>query len=483
MNTFVSFSKAALLALAVLVLAACVLPPKSNPTLKTIDDQQAGVGASATPQVEERWWRVYGDQQFDDLIDGALDHNPTLQEAIARIGVAQATAESAAGGRQPHFEFNGELQRVRYPERFIYPPPFGGGVYWQGTLLANMSWNLDFWGHQSALIRNTQASANASVLDAAAARLAIASSIAQAYLDLNRAYQLADIATQSTQQRQQILEITRKRIEAGLDTQVELREAETAVPQAELARLQAESARDLAVHRVAALAGQGGAAYETIHRPTLNVTAMFSIPEVVPLDLLGRRPDVLAARARVEAAKAQREVARTAFFPNINLNAFAGFQAIGLDNLITSQDRTYGLGPAISLPLFNSVRLKSELHSATAAEDVAIASYNATVLKAVQQVADELSLVRSTALELTQAQAAMNAAEDAYRLAQRRYQAGLANYLSVLATESQVLTTRTNYVDVLHAQAIARIALLLAVGGDFDPQAIAHSLFSMRQPQ
>src|SRR5262249_22074263 len=156
---------------------------------------------------------------------------------IARVRVAQTQVDSAAAGRRAQFTLEGQEQRVRYPERFIYPPPFGGGTFWQGAVLTNLSWDLDFWGRQAALIKNAEARANAAALDSAAAQLAIAGSLAQAYLDLNRAYALADIAAQSAVQRRQILDITRKRIAAGLDTNVELREAEAAVPQAELARL------------------------------------------------------------------------------------------------------------------------------------------------------------------------------------------------------------------------------------------------------
>ena len=190
-------------------------------------------------------------------------------------------------------------------------------------------------------------------------------------------------------------------------------------------------------------------------------------------DLLGRRPDVLAAKARIDATTAGRAAAKAAFYPNINLSAFAGFQAIGLDNLLTSPSRVYGAGPAISLPLFESTRLKSAFNAATAEEDASIASYNDVVVKAVQQVADQLSLVKSSAGQLEQAQASLQAAEEAYRLAQKRYEAGLSNYLSVLTTETQVLNARTTFVDVQHSQAIARVSLLLATGGDFDPSANA----------
>jgi outer membrane protein TolC len=170
----------------------------------------------------------------------------------------------------------------------------------------------------------------------------------------------------------------------------------------------------------------------------------------------------------VDAATSQRAAARAAFYPNINLSAFAGFQAIGLSNLLEANNRTYGAGPAISLPLFDSQRLKSQFNAATALQDEAISAYNDVVLSAVQQVADHLSQVNYSARQLLQARATLDAAEEAYRLAQKRYEAGLANYLSVLTTETQVLNARTTFVDILHQQALARVSLLLAVGGNYN---------------
>jgi NodT family efflux transporter outer membrane factor (OMF) lipoprotein len=455
--------------LALTLAAGCVLPPKDQPQLKPIPDKALGLGSTPAPKVENGWWQAYGDPQLDQLVTGTLKQNPSLGQALARIRVAQAQAQYATAESRPGVTLEGQAQRERYPEKFIYPPPFGGGVYWQSALQANLSWDLDFWGRQAALIQQARDQADAARLDAAAAALAISGALSQAYVDLYRADAHADLAAREEQQRQQILDITRRRVAAGLDTDVELHQAESALPQARLAALQAQAAADLAVHRLAALAGMGADAYAGIHKPTVNLEAALPVPAQLPADLLGRRPDVLAARARVEASRAGLKAAKAAFYPDINLSVFAGFQAIGLGNLLQMPDSTYGAGPALSLPLFKSIRLTSRYREATAAEDAAIADYNDTVLQAVQQVADQLTLLRSGERQLAEARAARSAAEAAYDLDLRRYKAGLASYLSVLSAETAVLQTRREEVDTLTAQAIARVALLLYCGGSFDP--------------
>jgi outer membrane protein TolC len=179
---------------------------------------------------------------------------------------------------------------------------------------------------------------------------------------------------------------------------------------------------------------------------------------------------VLAARDRVEAARSGRAAAKAAFYPDINLAAFAGTSAIGLGSLFEGASRSYGAGPAIHLPLFDAGRLRAQYRGAAAEIDDAVAAYNHSVLQAVRETSDQLSLVEALNAQNVQQQRSLDDAEAAYRLAEERYEAGLSSYLTVLNTETAVLRTRREHVAVLSDQAIARVNLLLAVGGSFDPQ-------------
>src|SRR5262249_42049885 len=147
-------------------------------------------------------------------------------------------------------------------------------------------------------------------------------------------------------QRQQMLDITRRRVAAGIDTNVELRQAEGAVPAAEVERVRTEADRARAIHLVAALSGRGADAYSEIARPSWKLDVALPLPEELPADLLARRPDVLASRQRIDAATSGQAAAKAAFYPDVNLTAFAGFTAIGAGNLFQSASATYGVGPA-----------------------------------------------------------------------------------------------------------------------------------------
>lgn len=463
--------RTAALAFATALLSACVLPPKDEPREQPLQQARLGLSEAKAPLAGDNWWQAFNDPQLNRLVEQSLAHNPTLAQAVARVREAQAMADASHAGLLPSVSYDAQEQRQRFSNNFIYPPPYGGSVYWQGQEGANLDWDIDFWGRQSSLLKQARSQTAAAQLDLASARLALAGAVAQAYIDLYRNYALADIARQTGQQRQRILDITRGRVHAGLDTNVELREAEGAVPEAQVALSQAQQAQAVAVHQLAALSGQGADAYPTFVRPQLDLDTALPLPQSLPADLLGRRPDVLAARDRVEAASAGRAAAKAAFYPDVSLNAFAGTQAIGFANLFKAASGVYGAGPAIHLPLFDAGRLKANYRGATAEIDDAVAGYNQTVLGAVRQTADQLSNIEALKVQLDQQQKSLDDAEEAYRLAEERYQAGLSSYLTVLNAETQVLAARRERVELVSATAVDRITLLLALGGSFDPNA------------
>ncbi|VUD69186.1 Outer membrane protein OprM [Thalassocella blandensis] len=465
---------------ATLLLNGCVSAPDTPETAAMLDghhsDQQLGLSNQPAQRIQAGWWQAFGDQQLNRLVAESLANNPSLAEALTRIRSAQAGILASTAAHQPGFSLDGNANYQRLSENFTYPPAeagfgvAGGDSVWMGKLGANMSWDLDFWGRHANQLKQAKALALAAELDHATARLSISGAIAQSYVDLYSAYAYADIAEKSQTQREKILDITKNRVKAGLDTQVELKTAEAALPQAHTARLQAELQRDIAVHNLAALSGQGAEAYRDITRPQVNIDASLPLPNALPLDLLSRRPDILAAKLRVEAANAGKASAKAAFYPDINLTAFAGFQSIGLDNLFDSGSAIYNVGPALHLPLFDAKRLKAGFFTASAELDHAIASYNDTVLKAIRDVANQLSRTASLSKQLNQAQLRLAAAEEAYRLAQSRYQAGLSSQLVVLRAEENLLSAQRDIVAITSNSLVARVTLLLTVGGSFDPQ-------------
>ncbi len=452
-----------------LSLSACIWPPADQPKLAALSAQDAGVSSATLPPATDHWWRAYGDPQFDALIERTLAGNPSLATALSRLQAANAATQAADAARYPQTSFDAQEVRQRFSGNDIVPPPFGRHVYWRGGAAANLSWDLDFWGRQAALVAQARGHAEADALDLATARQILTSTVAQAYTALDHAYASADIARRTMAQRQNILNITSHLVTGGISTQVELREARGALAQARVDLDQAENQREIATHQLAMLAGLGAGAYAGITRPTLAANAVLPLPDALPADLLVRRPDILAARWRVDAADSGRKAAKAAFYPDVSLTAFAGYSAIGFDTLFRYGSFDYGLGPVIHLPLFDAGRLKAQYRGATADLDTAVSQYNETVLRAVQETADALSTVDSLGRQRGDQKAALDDARAAYALAEQRYRAGLTGYLTVLTAETALLTAERGMIDIDAAATAERIHLLVAVGGSFKP--------------
>jgi NodT family efflux transporter outer membrane factor (OMF) lipoprotein len=452
-----------------LTLSACITPPKVSPVEKPVDSRTDLGLSSVRAPVQDLWWSAYQDSQLDHLLKAALMNNPTLGQALARVREAQAVVFATQASLWPYISYDAVVTRERLSSDYVIPPPYNGKKVWEGSEGLNFSWELDFWGRQASLVRQARGEVNATALDAAAARLAIISAVVRTYIDLARSYQLVDVARREEQQRQEILDITRRRFKAGLDTSVELRQAAGAVPEARVERITVEAEIDRDVHLLAALSGEGAGTYREIQRPKLRVDTVLTLPSSLPMDLLARRPDVLAARLRVSASRAGLDAARADFYPNIDLLAFAGTIAVGFDNVFHARSGEFGAGPALHLPVFDAGRLKAKYRANTADIDIAVTTYNQAVLTAVRDTADQLSDIASLNTSLVEQQQSLQDAEDAFRFATERYKAGLTTYLTVLSTETQVLAARRQRVDLEAARASARVALLVDVGGDFRP--------------
>jgi NodT family efflux transporter outer membrane factor (OMF) lipoprotein len=452
------------------LLSGCVLPPKETPHPQQLENTQLGLNGVAAEPVAQDWWSSFQDPQLGRLIQLGLKDNPTLAQAQARVAQALAQTESAHAKLLPNVKGGASVLYNRAPENYFVPPPYAGSTFWEGQAGATLGWDLDFFGRQSNALHSARALAQSAQLDVENARLLLAGAITQAYVELYRQHALADIAVRSEAQRQDIVNITQRRVVAGLDTRLELKQAEGQLPQARVAREQAQAAVDVAIHQLATLTGQGAESYKDITRPTLNVEAALPVPTALPINLLARRPDVLSALFNVDAADAQRLSAKAAFYPDITLQAITGIGAFGLNNLINWSARGGGGGPVISLPLFDGGLLRAQYRGSEAQLDAAIDGYNDTVLRAVQQTSDQITQLDELARERIDQQQTLDADEVAYSLAEERYKAGLASYLTVLNAETQVLSARQNMVNIMTAQANTRVTLLLAVGGSFDPR-------------
>jgi NodT family efflux transporter outer membrane factor (OMF) lipoprotein len=451
---------------AALWLAGCASPGAPVAPRPLLEPAALGATGGVAAWPAERWWADWGDAGLDAIVEQALAGAPSLQSAEARVRLAQAAADAAGAARQPQASLSVELTDQRFTENGLVPPPLAGTIRWNNSAQIGTSWELDLFGRQRAALDAAIGQSRAAQADAQAARVLLAGNVAAAYFNLARLVENRRLATESLAQREQILALVRQRISAGLDTRVELRQAEGLIAQTQVEIESLDEAAARARHALAELAGQGPQAFDAL-APAMAAVRSTELPAALPADLLGRRADLVAQRWRVDATARDIEVARAQFYPNVNLVAFVGLSSIGLDRFVESGARTFGAGPALHLPLFEGGRLRAQLDARRAEADAAIDAYNGSLLRALREVADEVSTLQSLERQQRAQAEATAAADAAYDLAVQRYQAGLGNFLVVLTAQTNVLAQRRAAADLKARHLGAEVALARALGGGY----------------
>ena len=413
------------------------------------------------------WADQFGDAQLKALIDEALKGSPTIAQARARIAAAQAYTETAKASTMPSVNADYSLKREQFSGTALVPPPYGGSWQTENSGLLSASYDLDLWGKNREALKASVSDLQASEADAEVVKLTLTTTLARTYNQLARLYVLRDIAQQEVERRQDIDRITAGRIATGLDTEVERKTA-----QANLATARSTvSALDGSIlttrYQLAALMGEGPDRGLTIARPTLGVGDEVRLPDNLPADLVSRRPDIVAARWRVDSITHEVKEAKAEFYPDINLSAAIGLDAFGFGHFLTAASREASAGPAIHLPIFDAGALRAQLKGRYAEFDSAVATYNQTLITALSDVATQLAQNHSSDAQLADAQAAQQAARQADDLAITQYKGGLTNQLTVLNADMTALQADQSVADLLMNRRDQQIELASALGGGY----------------
>jgi NodT family efflux transporter outer membrane factor (OMF) lipoprotein len=451
-------------ALALAGLTACAQFDSAAPKAQLLDAAAVGLQGQPVPDIAADWWRGFGDAQLSALVEQSLANNPSLRVAQARLARVQAAFEGVRGNDLPTVGLGADLTHQRFSNNFIYPPPLGGAILDSGTVQANASWELDFFGKNRSALDAAIGQMRAAEADAQAARMLLASNVARGYFQWVKINAQLTVAERTLAQREQARKLVQDRLTAGLDTQLELQQSESALPDARLQIELLKEQKALTINALAGLSGQQKVPLALVNNASAAIKPV-AIATAIPLDLLGRRADITAARWRVEAATQDVSNAKTLFYPNVNLMAFAGFQSIGFDKLLKTGSEQWGVGPAIRLPLFEAGHLRANLRGKSADLDAAIESYNALVIDAVRDVADQLSSSQAITRQQAEQSSAQASAETAYSIALQRYEAGLGTYLNVLSSETSVLAQRRQAVDLAARALDTQVQLIRSLGG------------------
>lgn len=413
----------------------------------------------------DEWWKVYRDPQLDKLIAKTIAGNPTLRVAKTRISLSQGVADSMHAETLPDFSADTSMMRERFTALQYIPPPWAGNMEWNNKAQLSLAYDLDLWGKKANLWRASVSEIKAAAAESEQVKLELVNAVVSSYVQMAMEFSLRNLTEEHLDQIKQRIAITHRSQKAGLGTELESSEAETSLPpdQAKIDAIDMSIA--LLRNQLAALSGQGPGAGENIERPAMQLTVPVGLPDQLPANLIGRRPDIQACRWHIEAAGKNIEAAKAAFYPNINLLGFVGFQAFGFDQMLSNAGMIGGAGPAISLPIFDGGRRRGNLSVKTKAYDIAVENYNGLLIHALQDVSDQLVILQSNAKQRAEAETALRFAIKTYTLSQARYRAGLDNYQHVLNARIQALSLQENIVHIQAEKLSAYANLMRALGG------------------
>jgi multidrug efflux system outer membrane protein len=420
------------------------------------------------------WWKIFHDSRLDDYEQQALHNNPGLQAAVARVKESRAmlqTARSAlfpevSAGFGPSREKLSAVSQLRTDGVEIPTENV-----WRAQ--ASASYEVDLFGRVSDSIKASSAQAEQSEALFRSVRLALQADVAQSYFNLRELDAELDVYNRAVALRSRALELVQRRFDAGETSELDLLRAQSELATARSEAMTAERLRAASEHSLAVLLGKIVAEFSVEHDPLVSVD--IHIPPGLPSSVLERRPDIAAAERAMAAANARIGIAKSAFFPALNLTGTAGFESASLSDLFKWSSRAFLVGPlvgtALTVPLFDGGRRKGDLARARAAYEVNVDDYRQQVLVAFREVEDNLSELRILQNQTVTQSEAVKASTRAAHLSRTQYQEGAVNFLDVIDADRTVLQAQRAAVQLAGLQAVSTVNLIRALGGGWSTDA------------
>lgn len=436
-------------------------------------DPQVKLSAANWPTAD--WWKAFGDPQLNALVNKALTNSPSMKAAAAKIRQAQAVEGIQAATLQPKVDGTLSSTRERFSANGTTPPPVAGTWQWLNQGSISLSYEIDFWGKNEAALQAAVGRTHASEVEAQARCLVLATAVVSTYINLKLNNDELDLETEALNNHLKVLDLTNKRFASQLDSQVNVKQVEASIPASRSRIAELRENQELIKTKLTTLTGEGPSAGLNITSPKLKTPGTFGLPSQLTTELIGRRPDVVAQRWRVEATGNDIKEAKARFYPNISLTSFVGLQSLGFDVFANGSSRVLGIAPALSLPIFDGGRLRSNLALQNANYDQAVETYNQTILDAIKDISDQLTSLKWFSERYSQQRLGVETATEAASLAEQRYSEGLATYIDVLYAQDQEINQKRALAQLKARGLLLHAELSRALGGGYSPFATSET--------
>jgi NodT family efflux transporter outer membrane factor (OMF) lipoprotein len=459
-----------------LLLGACSLaPPLKTPDIPTAAAyKEVGPWTQARPGdrlPRDSWWTLYDNLELDELQKRLIAGNPTLAAALANYAEARALSDQARAGLFPTLGVGADLERARESVNDPLRGPTTPTYYNANTVGGSVSYELDLWGRIRNEVAAGEANAAAAAADLENARLSLIAQLVDDYVQLRSLDRDSAILDETVKAYTRALSITKQRHDAGIAPGLDVSQAQTQLNAARSQAAQTLAQRALMEHAIAALLGVSASTYSIT--PGIVAIELPQIPSGVPTTLLQRRPDIAAAQRRMIAANANIGVARAAYFPTLTLGAQGGFQSKAFSNLLSAPSSFWAIGPNALLSVFDGGLRRAQVAQARAEFDASAANYRSTVVNAFQQVEDSLATLDHYHDAALEEKAAVDAAQRTLELSMTLYVKGASDYLTVVTSQTAVLQTQLEALNLDTVQLRASVDLIRALGGGWKDSARA----------
>jgi len=459
------------LILAALPLTGCAVGPKYKTPAVPVPPayKEAANWKTAQPNDQNlggNWWEIFSDPQLNSLEQQINVSNQNLKAAVAQYQQSRAALRYVHADYYPTVTAGPSATRQMYSNNRPPQSTFDGETFNDFVLPVNFSYQVNAWGRVSKNVESYREQAQASAADLAVVNLSMHAALAIDYFAARSLDAEEKLLQDTVAQYQQAFQLNEDRFQGGLASEVEVEQARTILETTRAQMVDVGVARAQYEHAVAVLVGKPPAEFTL---PPLPLTAPPpSIPIGFPSTLLERRPDIAAAERRVASANAQVGLAKTAYYPLVNIGASGGFESGSLTTLLQGPSGFWAVGSSAVVTLFDVGRRRAVNDQAKAGYDASVASYRETVLTAFQQIEDNLAALRILEQEAGVQSTAVEAAERSLSLSNTRYEGGVTSYLEVITAQNAALTDEVTAVNVLGRREANAVLLIEALGGGWD---------------
>jgi NodT family efflux transporter outer membrane factor (OMF) lipoprotein len=419
------------------------------------------------------WWTVFNDPVLNDLEAKVVVSNQNLAQSEANYRQALATLEQQRAGLFPTVTGTGSGTKSQSPVGFTNSSGAFGGARPITTYTARLglSWDLDLWGKIRRQIEAAHSTAEADAATLANATLSAQTLVAADYFQLRASDEAKRLLDETVKGYAEDLRIAQNRFNVGVGARSDVLTAQTQLESAQTSAVDLVRTRQQLEHAIAVLVGEAPANL-TIQQATWNPTVP-AVPVSLPTTLLERRPDIAAAERQMQAASAQIGVQTAAYFPDLSISGQYGFQSSTLQRLIMASANSWSYGATLTQTIFDAGAITARVHGARAAYDASVANYRQVVLTAFQGVEDNIAALRVLASEADLAASASRDADEAERIANNQYQAGQADFTTVVVAQNTALNARRTLLQTQSSRLTALVDLVQAFGGGWSATELA----------